>query len=98
MRTVILDQKEKKVVEISDFDARKIYASKYDDSVYKLQCVEGYWTFCFMNNSNGGSQGVFNTAEETLKKEVENLNEIPVFEFKTLKEFAEWILKETPDD
>jgi len=71
----------------------KIYAfySENLKSFYKLQGVDGVFAFCNLENSNsvwGSNQNYVALIKEVIKYDN------TVYEFDTLKEFAEWLVKE----
>lgn len=96
MKRVISGTKSNEV-SVDKFDKLKIYAINRGGHIYKLTKTnsrdyrEIYWIFKSVQNSVCGSNGYFNTAQEAIDAEIRA--GCDVWEFESVKEFAQWLLK-----
>jgi len=76
------------------FDRFKIYATEHDGYIYKLSTAHDpnypntRWIFKALYDSVGGSTGYHATAQKAIEAEYPT----PVYEFDSVKEFAQWVL------
>jgi hypothetical protein len=93
MKRVVTGQESFRVVSIDQFDGDKIYAVNHNGHIYKLDTLripysKVWWIFKSLHNSICGSHGY----HETAKKAIEAEYPTTVYEFDSVKEFAQWVL------
>ena len=93
MKKVVIKQQTDTVL-IDQFDGHKIYAANHNGCIYKLvssnnpDYTDTKWIFKFLHDSVCGSTGYHDTAQQAIEAEYPT----PVYEFDSVKEFAQWVL------
>jgi len=91
MKQVVIEEK-KQTVTLNEISDNKIYVTKDCFGKWcKASYVNGSYRFCNLNNSIAGDCTAVSLEKSILDAFEEKY---PVYEFDTLKEFAEWLVKE----
>jgi len=85
---------EESIRRIQDIQNEKIYAFNIAGNIYKLSFFQDRWFWDFLNDTKTYSyQFIGSSMKEAIDKAIRDT--FTVYEFDNLKEFADWLVKET---